>query len=101
MRGVRQPASGGQAMNTIRLDEEAIFHVARRIQAAEARGAYLEQVCGQDRELRDRLNALLRVYEQERSFLGEPPAGPGAPPTVDVLPLAEGPGTVIGPYKLL
>ena len=31
-------------MNTIRLDEEAIFHVARRIQAAEVREAYLERV---------------------------------------------------------
>src|SRR5262249_5422415 len=47
------------------------------------------------------LDALLRVYEQEQSFLEEPPAGPGASPTVDVPPLAEGPGTVIGPYKLL
>jgi serine/threonine protein kinase/tetratricopeptide (TPR) repeat protein len=88
-------------MNTVRLDEEAIFQVARRIQAAEARGAYLEQVCGQDRGLRDRLDALLRVYEQEQSFLEEPPAGPGASPIVDVPPLAEGPGMVIGPYKLL
>jgi serine/threonine protein kinase/tetratricopeptide (TPR) repeat protein len=88
-------------MNSIRLDEEAIFHVARRIQAAEARGVYLEQVCGQDRGLRDRMDALLRVYEQEQSFLEEPPIEPGAPPSVDVPPLAEGPGTVIGPYKLL
>jgi serine/threonine protein kinase len=88
-------------MNTIRLDEEAMFHVAPRIPAAEVRGAYLDQVCGQNGELRDRLDALLRAYDQERSFLEEPPAGPGAPPTVDVPPIAEGPGTVIGPYKLL
>jgi serine/threonine protein kinase/tetratricopeptide (TPR) repeat protein len=88
-------------MNAIQLDEEGIFQVARRIQDAEARGAYLEQVCGQDRGLRDRLDALLLAYDQERSFLDEPPAGPGAEPTAEVPPLDEGPGTVIGPYKLL
>ena len=34
-------------MNTLRLDDEAIFHVARKIEAPEARAAYLAQVCGE------------------------------------------------------
>jgi serine/threonine protein kinase/tetratricopeptide (TPR) repeat protein len=88
-------------MNLIQLDEEAIFQVARRIELREARSAYLDQVCGGDRALRDRLEALLSVYEQEKSFLESPPLDCDGSATVDVPPRAEGPGTVIGPYKLL
>ena len=89
-------------MNLIQLDEEAIFHVARRIEAREARGAYLDQVCGDDRGLRDRLEALLGLYEQEASFLESPALGPPATLTAaGVTRPPEGPGAVIGPYKLL
>jgi serine/threonine protein kinase/WD40 repeat protein/Tfp pilus assembly protein PilF len=49
--------------------------------------------------LRARVEALLRVHDEERSFLRPPAAGPDA--TLDDRPAAEGPGTVIGPYKLL
>src|SRR4051794_13259291 len=87
-------------MNRIQLDEEAIFQVARKIESPEARAAYLDQVCGGDRGLRDRLEALLHVYEQEHGFLESPPLQPNGSPTADVPPLAEGPGSVIGPYKL-
>jgi serine/threonine protein kinase len=87
-------------MNAIPIDEEAIFQVARKIDAPEARQAYLDQICGADRGLRERLDALLRVYDQERSFLETPPADASLTADVDV-PLTEGPGTVIGPYKLL
>jgi serine/threonine-protein kinase len=87
-------------MNLIHLDEEAIFQVARKIEVREARSAYLDQVCGGNPGLRDRLEALLQVYEQEKSFLESPPLDPDGSPTVDLPPLAEGPGTVIGPYKL-
>ena len=89
-------------MNLIQLDEEAIFHVARRIASHEARGDYLDQVCGDDRGLRDRLDALLALYKQEASFLESPALGP--PVTLTAAGVSrppEGPGTVIGPYKLL
>jgi serine/threonine protein kinase len=88
-------------MNAIPIGEEAIFQVARKIDAPEARRAYLDQVCGADRALRERLEALLHVHDQERSFLETPPANASLTAAVDVPPLAEGPGTVIGPYKLL
>src|SRR5207253_4349403 len=45
-----------------------------------------------------RVLELLRVYDQERSFLESSPVAHGA--TIDEPP-AERPGTVIGPYKLL
>ena len=85
-------------MSTPILDEEAIFQVARKIDAAEARSLYLRQVCGSEPGLQARVEALLRVHDQERSFLEAPPEGVRAPDPVSV---AEGPGTVIGPYKLL
>ncbi len=80
------------------LDEEVVFNAARRIEASEARRLYVEQACGPDRDLRARIEALLRVHDQERSFLEPPtqwlPAGAGGA-------VREGPGTVIGPYQLL
>src|SRR5262245_2702471 len=85
-------------MSTPKLDEEAIFHVARRIEAEEARGVYLQEVCGTDPDLRARVEALLRVHDEARSFLESPPEGIRA--AADE-PIVEGPGTVIGPYRLL
>jgi serine/threonine protein kinase len=81
------------------LDEEAIFNLARQIASPEARAAYLQQACGENEALRARVQALLAVHEQEKSFLAAPP--PKASGTVDEQPLREGIGTRIGPYKLL
>src|SRR5262249_32670507 len=62
------------------------------------RDAYLREACGQDEELRWQVDALLGKHAQAGSFLESPAPGPVA--TVD-LPIAERPGTLIGPYKLL
>ena len=35
-------------MASRQLDEEAIFHIARQLTAAEARATYLDQVCAGD-----------------------------------------------------
>src|SRR3954464_2619632 len=85
-------------MNPLQLDDEAIFHLARKIEAPEARAAYLAQVCGADRGLRGEVDALLSAYDRERSFL-EPP--PGGAATAAWSPSTEGPGATIGPYKLV
>src|SRR5262245_54515060 len=85
-------------MSMPKLDEEAIFHVACEIGAAEARAMYLEQVCDTKPGLRARVEALLRVHDQDRGFLESPPEEVRA---ADKGPITEGPGTVIGPYKLL
>ena len=76
-----------------------IFSEAIELTSAEERAAYLDRVCGADRALRDRVEGLLGAHDQADGFL----ESPAAPPTItkDSRPLTEGPGTVIGPYKLL
>ncbi len=82
-----------------KIDEKAIFNVARQISSPEARREYLGQVCGADNELLARLETLLLAYAEQSSFLEKPPEH-GLSPTIDQ-PLVEKAGTVIGPYKLL
>jgi serine/threonine protein kinase len=88
------------AEDGVQLDEA--FHHARRLGDADARGAYVDQVCGADALLRARLHALLRAHDEAGSFLGTP-AGAGQLEALldDVAPAPlEGSGSVIGPYKL-
>jgi WD40 repeat protein/serine/threonine protein kinase len=68
--------------------------------SADERAAYLEAACGSDRELRERIEALLRAHEQAGGFLRESAEGRDPSATTDE-PIRERPGTVIGPYKLL
>ncbi len=56
-------------MASQQLDEEEIFHVAKSIPEAECRSKYLDQICAGDMALRERVEALLTVHEQELSFL--------------------------------
>src|SRR5437764_808945 len=92
---------GDRIMNSLRLDDEAIFHVARKIEAPEARAAYLEQVCSDDRRLRGEVEILLSAYDRERSFLESPPVDPDGTATAAWSTATEVPGSVIGPYKLM
>jgi serine/threonine protein kinase/tetratricopeptide (TPR) repeat protein len=80
------------------LDEEAIFHLARQIDSPAVREGYLHHVCGDNQALRARVQALLRVQEEDKSFLRVPAAEVLV--TVEE-PITERPGTVVGPYKLL
>src|SRR5690349_5314542 len=75
-----------------------IFSEALELTSAEERAVYLDRVCGSDRSLRGRVEGLLRAHVEDDDFL----ESPAAPPTVTVESpsLSEGPGTVIGPYKL-
>src|SRR4051794_35116996 len=86
-------------MASVILDEKAIFNVAREITSPDARAEYLRQACGTDSSLFERIQVLLRAYEGQASFLESPPVM-GVSPTIDQ-PVAETPGRVIGPYKLL
>src|SRR5262245_60832955 len=80
------------------LDEKAVFTSARAVASPEERMAYLQVACAQNPEALQRMLALLRVYDQEKSFLESPPSMFEG---VLVQPATEAAGTVIGPYKLL
>ena len=74
-------------------DAEAIFNQALEHAAVEQRAEFVQRACGQDAELRSKVDRLLRAHEEAGGFLQTR--------TVDVSPLAEGPGTQIGRFKIL
>ena len=83
------------------MNDETLFHLALEKPAAGIR--CLDQACAGDTELRQRLEGLLRSHETPDSFLVNPPAE-GPERSTDSDPngsTAEGPGSRIGPYKLL
>lgn len=86
-------------MSTKHKDERAIFKAAFKMTSQTERAAYLKQACGSDVELLARIEALLKAYEEAGDFLEVPAFG--ADVTLDTSPLTEGPGTIIGRYKLL
>jgi eukaryotic-like serine/threonine-protein kinase len=85
-------------MTSPKLDEAAIFNAARRIDGPDAQRLYVEQVCGDDQELRTRVEALLRIFQEEPTFLEQP--APGVPIKAEAH-VTENYGCQIGPYKLL
>src|SRR5262245_31116444 len=85
-------------MTTPKLDEAAIFDRARRIEATDARLSYIQQVCAGDRNLLARVEALLRIDDEDPGFLELPPKG-----LQDSFQAFAGecPGAQIGPYRLI
>ncbi|MHC4705000.1 MAG: serine/threonine protein kinase, partial [Planctomycetota bacterium] len=81
------------------VDIKSIFGEALEKQTAEERAAYLDKACGNDADLRKKVEELLRAYEQADDVPEAPIIGPEI--TLDNCPLTEGPGTKIGRYKLL
>jgi Tol biopolymer transport system component/tetratricopeptide (TPR) repeat protein len=78
--------------------EEAIFKVAVQHQDRRERQAYVVEACGGDRRLLADVEALLQ-YHDSSSFLDAPVFDPDV--RLDGPVVTEGPGTVIGRYKLL
>jgi WD40 repeat protein/serine/threonine protein kinase len=76
---------------------ESIFFGALPLSPQEREG-YLDSACGQDADLRREVERLLRAHPRVGTFLQTD--APQQGPTVD-LALAERPGALIGPYKLL
>jgi serine/threonine protein kinase len=108
------------------LTAKAVFDHAHEITSPAERNAYLDRVCADAPEVRRQVEALLRAYDEAGSSFLKGPAFPhdatgpyqpgsdtpgqssgGEPETVDTLPPAdpsprtEGPGTQIGPYRLV
>ncbi len=81
------------------LDEAAVFNTARKIESPDECDTFLRQACRDDPDAYQRLAAMVRTYREDRDFLESPPAELG--PRVDSASITEGPGTVIGRFKLL
>ncbi len=80
-------------------DEEDIFLAALEISKPADRAAYLNDACGEDANLRRRVEALLVRHQESQGLLDAPP--PGIDATAHWEVISEKPGAVIGPYKLL
>ncbi len=79
-------------------DAESIFSAAIDLATPEECGAYVQSACGGNEALRQRVENLLQAHFRAGNFL-EPPATTFRP--AGDQPMLEGPGTVIGSYKLL
>jgi serine/threonine protein kinase len=93
------------------MNERDIFIGALQQEAAK-RSGYLEDACGADDLLRQRVEALLQVHDRAGSFLQRPAVEPvgtgdyaplvaGSPVLNDRGAHSERPGLRLGPYKLL
>ena len=81
-----------------KLDEAAIFDAARQIDAPEARLLFIQVACAENRDLQARVEALLRVNDEQGTFLDSPVASLQGAINATI---SEGVGTLIGPYKLI
>jgi signal transduction histidine kinase len=80
------------------MQERDIF-IAALAKSVPERDAYLSAACGNDPELRRRVEQLLAAHDTKQSFFLDAPL-PGVHVTIDQPP-KEKLGTQIGPYKLL
>ena len=72
------------------MTERDLFIAALQKDDASQRRDYLRAVCGLNLALLERVEGLLRVYEEADSFLESPPSPPTV--TVESSRLSEGPG---------
>lgn len=80
------------------MNERDIFIAAVRIENVESRQEYLDEACGNDGTLRERVEGLLSARDREDSLLDRPPLAPAA--TIDNALNWEEPEKQLGPYKL-
>src|SRR5262245_55160455 len=76
----------------------AIFLEAVEQHAPELWSGFLDRACGDDRELRRRIEVLLRAHDQANSMLDVAPVPAAATMDQNISEVA---GSVIGPYQLL
>src|SRR5262245_7120609 len=81
------------------MQEQSLFIEALEREDPAERVAFLDGACAGDPALRQRIERLLQRHHQTGSFLESP--APELAAIGDEQPPREGPGTVIGPYKLL
>src|SRR4029453_3953485 len=84
------------AMSLHAINDRSIFLEAIEIASASEREAFVARACGDDRQLRTAVDALLAAHDQSGDLLDSPDRI--AQTTCQPL---ERPGTQIGPYKLI
>jgi serine/threonine protein kinase/Tfp pilus assembly protein PilF len=86
---------------------DTVFCAAIEIGSAEERAAYIARACGDDQDLRRRVEALVAAHFRAGSFLESPAAGAGATRAFaarETAPAAvpqQAAGAVFGPYRLV
>src|SRR5262249_30354020 len=98
----RDHSPGAGAVKTVNVIEAVFFAALDKKDAAE-RGAYLDQACVGDPDLRRCVEKLLAAQPKVGEFLQAPAPGlPAADPNATADHASdERPGTILGPYKLL
>src|ERR1700733_752107 len=86
-------------MNESEHNEDAILETAAQLPVVR-RAAYLKEACGADTEQRQRLEALLALYDRGSNFMEEPAVAGSQNILLPIL-VSEKPGDKIGRYKLL
>jgi serine/threonine protein kinase len=81
------------------MSAEDVFQRALAKDTPEDRAAFLDQACAGNPELRAAVEALLQAATGTPGFVLQAPLDLAQ--TTDYRPLAEGPGTRLGPYQLL
>src|SRR5215212_2015675 len=81
-------------------DVKSIFGRALELDDAVRRAAYLDEACADAPALRSEVEELLDMHDRAGGFMRRPAAA-AADVTAGYEPLTEGPGTRVGPYKLL
>src|SRR5690349_5983387 len=89
--------------NGDKMGEQTIFAEAATRLSPDERAQFLAEACGDDLELRARVELLLAAHDRAGGFLESPPPGVTRAPGDSALAAAglERPGDTIGPYKLL
>ncbi|MCP4099517.1 MAG: hypothetical protein GY748_25125, partial [Planctomycetaceae bacterium] len=92
-------------MTNRQIDEEAIFHIARDLTDTAKRSKYLQQACGADQGLHERVLGLLSAHEKEQTFLKSnaqlETTAAKAPTAAAKSGTIAKPGEEIGRFKLL
>lgn len=80
------------------MSEQEIFVQALRQPVGDERDRYLHQACGTNVVLRQRIEVLLQAHDEASDFLAKPAIDM---PSTTTPPIAELPGSMVGPYRLL
>src|SRR5687767_13371958 len=82
-------------------DEATIFEGAKILSDPTERARYLDAACQGDPAMRERIEQMLLTADKAQLYFGETDTEPTEDSPIEEVPVSEGPGTVIGRYKLL